>query len=107
MAFNENMGITKEHYEELRSQPSYVGKVGDRMAITSVITSYAGAMTDWGYVFYYTLQDKNRNQYFYRGTVELGRIGQGITINATIKQQQIRLGRKTNIISHPVKLAKS
>lgn len=82
----------------------FVGKLKERRLFTVEITGFK-AMVDYEGEpdgFFHALKDEAGNVLVYRGSVELGKRGDKLTVKATVKKHHDNKGVKTTYINRPV-----
>jgi hypothetical protein len=95
----------KEAERLLKAQESaslkYVGKVGDRMTLDlTIVKNYAGE-SEWGVYYITTLETKEKDQLVYKGSKDLGDVGDSLTMVFTVKAHSDFRGAKQTTLSRP------
>ena len=80
---------------------SWVGDIKERRVFELTISHIHSMHTQWGYSAIHIMQDADQNVVIYKGSANVGKKGETITIKATIKAHDERDGVKQTIITRP------
>lgn len=79
----------------------WIGAVGERRDFSLAIRMVIEMEGQYGYSYLHIMHDADGNVVVYKGSKQLGKKGDAVTIKATIKEHDIRDGVKQTKISRP------
>lgn len=79
----------------------WIGTVGDRRVFTLTIRIVVEMEGQYGYSYLHVMHDADGNVVVYKGSNQLGKKGDTVTVKATIKEHDTRDGVKQTKISRP------